>query len=55
MQVVYDGIFDEVEIVDSGQVAKRGEPLEVADDLAARLLEQNIWRRAARRAKDGEG
>ena len=48
MKVVYDGIFDEVEILDSGQTAKRGEPIEVEDGLAAQLLGQSIWRKAER-------
>lgn len=50
MRVVYDGPFDEVEIVETGQVAKRGEPIEVAAELAARLLEQSIWTKAGGKA-----
>ncbi len=46
MRIVYDGPFDEVEIVESGQMAKRGEPVEVDAALAARLLEQSTWTKA---------
>jgi hypothetical protein len=50
MKVVYDGPFDEVEILETGQVAKRGEPVEVDAALAARLLEQSIWTKAGGKA-----
>ena len=46
MKVVYDGPFDEVEILETGQVAKRGEPLDVADELGKRLVEQGVWTRS---------
>lgn len=43
MRVVYVGHFDEVEILETGQVARRGEPVEVADELGRRLLDQDVW------------
>lgn len=44
--VVYNGPFDEVEVpTPDGRVfvAKRGEPVEVPEELAKSLLEQDIW------------
>lgn len=43
MKVVYVGHFDEVEILETGQIAKQGVAVEVADELGRRLLEQNTW------------
>lgn len=50
MKVVYVGHFDEVEILETGQVAKRDEPVEVADELGARLIEQDTWKKAGGKA-----
>ena len=38
--VTYTGPHSEVEIADTGQVVRQGEPVEVDADLAARLTEQ---------------
>lgn len=45
MKVVYVGMFDEVEIGPTGQLAVKGEPVEVPDNIAASMLEQETnWR-----------
>ena len=45
MQVRYTGMFDEVMVpeVSRTRTVKRGEPIEVDDALAARLLAQPDW------------
>ncbi len=43
MLIVYVGPSPAVIIAESGQEATRGEPLEVGDVLAGRLLEQDVW------------
>lgn len=60
-KVVYVGHFDEVEVPEAGIVARQGEPVEVPDDLARCMLEQDIWSEApaeepaARGARRGAG
>lgn len=59
MKLIYGGPIDEVEVPDAGIVAARGEPVEVPDDVAARLLEQDTWsevggKRAGKQAASGE-
>lgn len=53
-EVIYDGPFPEVEVTDpaSGRryVAVRGNKVEVADDLAKSLCEQDTWRPASKKA-----
>lgn len=46
MLIVNTGPGDRI-IAESGQVAPIGVPVEVADDLALRLLEQDVWRKSA--------
>lgn len=48
MQLVYNGPHPEVVIdeLDSEQVIVRGKTVDIPDDLAARLLEQNTWAQA---------
>lgn len=42
MQVVYQGIYDEVQVPDIGpERIKRGHPVQVSDELAERLLRQS--------------
>lgn len=48
MRITYVGPHTGVEIIDSGQWAERGVPLDVDDELAARLCEQPTWERARR-------
>lgn len=48
MQLVYSGAHDEVEVPDAGIVAQRGVPVEVEDEVAKRLLEQDTWARAGK-------
>lgn len=52
MRVLYHGPFDEVEIPDAGGrpvTVRRGEIVDLPDDVAARLLEQSsIWAVASR-------
>lgn len=38
MQLIYQGMFDAVEVPEAGIMAKRGEPVEVPDGIGARLL-----------------
>lgn len=48
MQIQYVGPHPEVVVdeLDSEQVIIRGKTVDVPDDLAARLLEQNTWSKA---------
>lgn len=46
MQVVYSGPIDAVEIAELGLEAKRGEPVEVPDEVGERLLRQDCWQPA---------
>lgn len=47
MKIVYVGPSAEgVKVADTGQVARPGEPIDVPDELAERLLEQDIWQPA---------
>ena len=46
MQITYVGPSPAVTIAETDQLATRGEPIDVADDLAARLLEQDVWSKA---------
>lgn len=41
--LIYTGPSTAVEIAATGQVAVYGQPIEVEDDLAESLLEQDIW------------
>lgn len=45
--IVYGGPIDAVEIAATGQVAERGVPVEVRDDIADNLIEQG-WKLAAK-------
>ena len=38
MKLIYDGMFDEMEVPAAGIVAKRGEPVDVPDEVGASLL-----------------
>lgn len=55
MKVVYVGVFDEVFVPDlgpGGRVVKRGEAVEVGDELGAGLLRQEAnWSRSERGAR----
>lgn len=54
MQIVYNGPHPEVVVdeFDPNQEIVAGQPVEIPDDLAARLLEQNTWSKAtAKQAK----
>jgi hypothetical protein len=59
MKLVYGGPIDEVEVPAAGVVARRGEPVDVPDEVAELLLEQETWSRAEqgpkRRSKGDEG
>lgn len=46
MKLVYNGAHDEVWVSDTGQDVKRGEPTEIPDAIAQRLLEQSTWSEA---------
>jgi len=48
MLVVYSGPFPEVVVdeYDQGTVITNGEPVDIPDDLAARLIEQSTWSKA---------
>ena len=56
MKIVYGGPIDEVEVPEAGAVARRGEPVEIDDEIAKRLLEQDTWTAAPapRRGKADE-
>lgn len=43
MKVTYTGPFPAVVIADTGQTAKRGQAIDVRDDVAARLCDQDTW------------
>lgn len=45
MIVKYTGMFEQVEIAETGQWAERGTSLEVPDDVAARLVLAEDWDR----------
>jgi hypothetical protein len=48
-KVTYNGPHDAVEVIDGGVVVatvERGASIEVPDDLAKRLLEQDVWEAA---------
>lgn len=49
MQLVYTGIHQQVEIADvPGVTATRGEPVDIPDEVAKRLLEQvDAWRKVS--------
>jgi hypothetical protein len=53
VKLVYDGPHDAVEVPAAGVVAERGKAVEVADDVAADLLEQDTWKKAGAK-KDGD-
>lgn len=56
MKLVYNGPHPEV-VVDEfsqDQVIVKGEPVELPDDLAARLLEQSTWDAADKDAKKAQ-
>jgi hypothetical protein len=38
VKLIYGGMFDEVEVPEAGVIAVRGEPVDVPDEIAARLL-----------------
>lgn len=46
MRIVYTGPIDAVDIAETGTTATRGEPVEVSDELGARLCEQDCWQPA---------
>jgi deoxycytidine triphosphate deaminase len=48
MLLIYSGPHPEVVVdeLDQSTVIKAGEPVEIPNDLAARLLEQSTWSRA---------
>jgi hypothetical protein len=46
VKLIYEGPIDEVEVPDAGVVARRGEPVEIDDDLARLLLKQDTWAEA---------
>ncbi len=52
MLVTYNGPHPEVVVdeLDQEQVIKAGEPVEIPDPLAARLLEQSTWEQAPKPA-----
>lgn len=47
MLIVFVGPEAARVIVDTGQTAVRGEPVDVRDDVAEALLRQTVWREAA--------
>ena len=50
MKVTYNGPHDAVDVIEGGAVigtVERGESIEVPDELATRLLEQDVWDRTA--------
>jgi hypothetical protein len=47
VRITYIGPSDAVEIPDPPLLAVRGEPVEVPDELAKRLLEQSCWTAAS--------
>ena len=53
MEITYIGTHDAVEIAATAQIATRDVPLEVEDELAKSLLEQDTWEAAktVRKAK----
>ena len=55
MQLVYSGAHPEVVIdeLDQDLVIKAGEPVEIPDDLAARLIEQSTWARVTPSVSNG--
>jgi hypothetical protein len=60
MRVTYEGPHDVVEVPAAGEgfTAERGKPVDVPDDVAKALLEQDTWTEAraeGRRAKAKEG
>lgn len=46
MQLIYGGPLADVDVPEAGIVAYRGEPVEVEDSIARRLLEQDTWTEA---------
>ena len=46
--VKYEGPHDEVELAATGQTVKRGEAIEVAEDLGKSLLKQDTWESATK-------
>ncbi len=50
MQLIYIGAHPVVDVEEAGRLVlvgvKRGEPVNVPDDLASRLLEQDTWSEA---------
>lgn len=55
MLLVYVGTHDAVDVIDANCVARRDEPIEIADDVAMRLLEQREnWAQAPTALKAGK-
>jgi len=54
MFIKYVGRDPEVWIAATGQLALKGEPLEVDDAVAKALVEQDIWEKVKTKAKDKE-
>ena len=46
MLLVYEGPHDAVEVPDAELICVRGEPIEVPEDVAKRLLHQHTWIRS---------
>jgi hypothetical protein len=58
MKLIYEGPHDTVEVPSAGITAERGQAVDVPDDVAKALLEQDTWTEArseSRRAKAKEG
>ena len=50
MKLIYPGPHPAVDVPAAGVTAIKGEPVEIADDIAARLLEQG-WSKTPRASK----
>ena len=51
MRITYQGPFDEVQIAATGQIAEQGKPIEVDDDIAENLVEQDCWKKSTSKPK----
>ena len=52
ISLIYAGPHAEVEVPDAGVVVKRDVPVEVPEEVAKRLLDQDTWNRAEAKSRE---
>lgn len=52
MKLIYDGPHDLVDVPDAMLTAEKGKAMDVPDEVAKRLLEQDTWRKADKKKEE---